>query len=34
MLSYIIVAAALILALMGLAAFVTNRRLKWRHWPQ
>jgi hypothetical protein len=34
MLSYITIVAALILTLMGLAAFVTNRRLKWRNWPQ
>jgi hypothetical protein len=31
MLSYIAIAAALILALIGLAAFVTNRMLKWRN---
>ena len=30
MLSYIAIAAALILALIGLATFVTNRMLKWR----
>jgi hypothetical protein len=28
------IAAALVLALMGLAVFVTDRRLKWHHWPQ
>jgi hypothetical protein len=28
--SYIAIAATLILALIGLAAFVTNRTLKWR----